>query len=595
MKMRKKHSNLKRQLMLSITVLIFGSVLIVSLAGSIWYQNHFIKTASEKTQAIVDQIALNTASYIDALSRLSLAPYYNTDIMKLLDTVPESAAEKLSKKRTVESYLREVMTIPRKEILRVYIISDDIYYSTRTSHSISLDPDYATQDWYQDAMESTDIIFLPVQKETESGYTLSVFSMVRQLRSLRSDNHTLGVIRVDADYSGISEVLNPVELNRNSALYILDDSFNTIYKRSSLPKTIDETALAPLSEDTDGIRFISIGKQKYIVNTRNISGTNWFVVEVTSRSQLMKEASSIRLFSLVLAVICSLGGLILSIFYVRSFLQPINTTIQVMQESQGGDLSLRAPSCDVSEVNYLNQTYNALLDEIQRIMEGNRILTKKIYEAKYLQQKAEYDSLCQQIRPHFLFNTLNTISLLIKTGDDAEALKTIDELSVLRRGMVNADSEISLISEIRITESYLSLQARRHENLSYDIQVDKKLHKMLLPAMTIQPLVENSIIHGSEPKATKTHITVKANCLPPYAIFTVADTGIGMKPDTLLLLKEHLFHDNESVSDSSGVGVSNIAKRLKIKYGEQLQFDIQSTYEAGTTITIRIPLQNQTE
>ncbi|MCR5031362.1 MAG: sensor histidine kinase [Lachnospiraceae bacterium] len=595
MRNRGKRSNLKRQLVVSITALLFTSVIIVSLAGSLWYQNHFIRTAAEKTESIVEQIALNTGLYIDELSRLSMAPYYNADIMNLLDTNPQAAAEKLSKKRTIEGYLREVMTIPRKEILRVYIISDDIYYTTRTSHSISLHSDYASEDWYRKALESTDLIFLPVQTETESGYTLSVFSLVRQLRSLRADNHTIGVIRVDADYTGISEVLNPVELNNNSALYMLDDSGNVIYQRSSLPEAIDPELLSRNLTFENGIENLTLNGSGYIVNSQNIEGTNWYVVEITSRSQLLKEAAPIRIFSLILAILCSVMGLVFSVLYVRTFLQPINTTIGVMQRSQGGDLSLRAPECDVEEINYLNETYNDLLDQIQRTMEGNRRLTKKIYEAKYLQQKAEYDSLCQQIRPHFLFNTLNTISLLIKTRQDAEALKAIDELSVLLRGMVNADSEISLLSELHITESYLSLQSRRHEKLSYSIRVDKELHKLLLPAMTIQPLVENAIIHGCEPKATGTHISITADYAPPYAVFCISDTGMGMPKETLDQLKTHLFTDSDTSTETSGVGVTNIAKRLKLKYGEPLQFEIDSVPDKGTTITIHIPLTIRTE
>lgn len=585
----KKHFHLKNRLFYVITLLILISVSAISITCSIWYQNFYIKNISKKNQAIVDQIALNTGSYIDELSRLSLAPYYNSNIMDLLDTIPENDAGKLNKKRDIENFLREVMTIPRKEILRVYIFADDIYYSIRTPHSLYLPANYKQSDWYLSAISSPEIQFLPAHTENEAGYTLSVFSLVRQIRSLNADNHTIGLIRVDANYDGISNVLNQISLNNNNALFIIDESSNIIYQRSLLMDNVKFDELFPLLENKTGVNTINLNSKDYITNIKSINRTDWRVIEVTSKKDILKDARPILIATMLITLISTILALFVTSLFVKSFVKPINATVQIIQSSQNGDLSLRAPECEAEELNFLNNSYNNLLDHIQEMIYSNQKLTKKMYEEEYLRKKAQYDSLHQQIQPHFMFNTLNTISLLVKSNKNKEALQSITDLSVILRGMVNSDSEITLSSELKIAQSYLSIQCKRHEALTYDIDADETIDDMLLPAMIIQPIVENCIIHGCEPKCGPCHIKIQTAYDNSYAYITVSDNGVGMSQKQYDELNYNMKTSEDNRTQTSGIGLVNIAKRLKLKYGDKLDICIYSKENEGTKTSIKIP------
>ena len=129
-----------------------------------------------------------------------------------------------------------------------------------------------------------------------------------------------------------------------------------------------------------------------------------------------------------------------------------------MNQVQAGNLDVRASTQATDEIAYLNSAFNRMLEQIQDMLLQETRLSKQVYEAKYLQKQAQFDALYHQIQPHFLFNTLNTISLLIKCGRNADAISGIDQLAVLLRGMANANREIDLKSELKITESYLHLQ-----------------------------------------------------------------------------------------------------------------------------------------
>ena len=587
----KRHFHLKNRLFFTITLLIVISVSSVSITCSIWYQDYYIRNASKKNQAIVDQIALNTGSYIDELSRLSLAPFYNSNVMELLDTPVHNDGDKLIKKREIEGFLREVMTIPRKEILRVYIFSDDIYYSIRTPHSLYLPDNYKESDWYQTAINNPEIQFLPAHIESENGYTLSIFSLVRQIRSLSADNHTLGLIRVDANFDGISNVLNPITLNNNSALFIIDESSNIIYQKSLLSEDIQLSDFFPLLDNKNGVNTLVLNSKEYIANIKNINKTDWRVVEITSKKDMLKDTQPIHIVTMILTVISSLLGLIITGLFVKSFIKPINATVDIIQSTQNGDLTLRAPECEAEELNFLNTSYNNMLDKVNEMIESNNQLTKKMYEAEYLQKKAQYDSLHQQIQPHFIFNTLNTISLLVKSHKNKESLESISDLSVILRGMVNSDSEITISSELKIVRAYLSLQAKRHEKLDFTIDTDPSSEDILIPALTIQPLVENCIKYGCEKKYGLCHINVKTEYKNNYINIYVEDNGVGIDKKMCNELNKKIETGEDNRSETSGIGLVNIAKRLKLKYGDDLKMHIISNINEGTTTIINIPYQ----
>lgn len=587
----KKMYHLKNRLLAVISLLIFGSVVLVSTIGFMRYSDDLLEQTSTQTQQLIEQISLNTGNYINDLSRLCMSPYYSERIMSLLATTPDSAADQLEKRRAIENYLREVMTIPRKDILRVYILTDEIYYSTRTAHAIDFSIDYQQESWYQDALETASTVFLPAHVESNNGYTLTVFSMVQRLRSLSDSSRTLGVIRVDANYSGIQDVLDDVQLLNKSALLIIDSASSVIYQRSTLPADLTPSEAFRAAIRGESPTRIHFDNETYIINTQPVRYTDWTVIAVNAQSSLMQNVASARQFTILLGFVCALVGLFVTVLFVRSFIKPINNTVDVMRTAQSGDLSVRASEHRAEEIAYLNRSFNELLVRISEMIERDALLTKEKYEAEYLQKIAQYDALYNQIRPHFLFNTLSTVSLLVKSSRYADAIASIDELSILLRGMVNTDRDITLSAELKIAECYLSLQERRHDDLTYQIELDPALSDCHLPALTIQPIVENALIHGCEPRVGSSHISIRVYAENDDVVICVSDNGIGMEQEQLenLILALSDPAAAPKHAETRSVGLVNIAQRLKLKYGSRTSIQIKSTRDVGTSVTIRIP------
>ena len=255
---------------------------------------------------------------------------------------------------------------------------------------------------------------------------------------------------------------------------------------------------------------------------------------------LTASATEARNRALLFAILCALFGVLISIGLVRLFLKPIFQMTRFMKTAQSGDLSVRADATGHDEFSYLASSFNKMLEEIQLQNENNDYLTRQVYEARYLEKEAQYTALSNQIQPHFLFNALNTIQLLIKKDRDEEAIQSISMLASLLRGMVNADRDISIQAEMRIVECYLSLQQKRFRGLSYSLPDVSHLETYLLPALTIQPIVENALVHGCEPKRGDTHIVITLTEKANELLITVQDNGIGMEDEQEEKLQEAL-------------------------------------------------------
>jgi two-component system sensor histidine kinase YesM len=231
-------------------------------------------------------------------------------------------------------------------------------------------------------------------------------------------------------------------------------------------------------------------------------------------------------------------------------------------------------------------------------LEKNTQLVKEVYESKYLQKEAQYNNLCAQIKPHFLYNTLNTISLLIKCKNNDGAIDSIEKLSYFLRGIMNSDKSITLKAELEIVDSYLGiLKARYNDNLTYQINVSHKYLDYQIPALTLQPLVENSIIHGCEIKRGKSEINIYSSQDEDYLYIHLIDNGIGIEKEKLdmmnteLALSVSLDETPREISEiTESIGLINVNKRIKLIFGDSYGITLYSNMSKGTHVQLRLPL-----
>ena len=267
-----------------------------------------------------------------------------------------------------------------------------------------------------------------------------------------------------------------------------------------------------------------------------------------------------------------------------SISQPIDGLYQRVIEIGEGDLSPRAPvPAEDSKLQALGTGLEEMVTRLNDQMELNR-------QEQIRLRSMELALIQAQINPHFLYNTLDAIVWLIETGKNDQAIEMVSSLSTYFRSFLsNGKDIIPLGEEIQHVRSYLEIQQVRYKDiLAYDFLTDPSLDNCLIPKMTLQPLVENAIYHGIKPKRGISRITISSSRDGDRVLLNVADSGIGMGPEALQKLRESLERD-----EGSGFGMKASYKRLRLMFGSDLGFDIESTENRGTEITIRIPYQTE--
>ncbi len=585
--------SIKHKLLLMISALILLSVSVVTILTHRQYRADLVSQSAQNTQQLLDQLSINLDTYLDEVFRLCLSPYYNRQVMAAIESSPVTAAERLGKQRIIEDYLAGVMTLPRGDILRAHIICDGVYTSSKTQSAPDLS-NYQAESWYQEAYRDNKTVFLPARTEKSGRGALKVFSVAKRINSMSDSSRPIGVIRVDANYQGIKAVCDRMDVSSGSALLIWDENGNHIYQNNLTGfQELTEAILTASAYQAGQDSFhVIVGRQEYLVNVKGLSTTSWCILDVHSMQSLTAAATEARNRALLFALLCALFGVVISIGLVRLFLRPIFQMTRLMQTVQAGDLSVRADAAGRDEFSYLAASFNGMLEQIQRQNEKNDYLTRQIYEARYLEKEAQYTALCNQIQPHFLFNALNTIHLLIKTERNEEAIQSISMLASLLRGLVNADREISIQAEMKIVECYLSLQKKRYRGMEYSLPDVSHLETYLLPALTLQPIVENALVHGCEPRRGNAQIRISLTETQRELLITVQDNGVGMEAEQAQLMHDALRQPSTNPEQAEGgVGLVNIARRIKLRFGMEYGLTFETKQGEGTSVTLHLPPQ----
>lgn len=595
----KKYKNLSIsfKLLASTAFLILFSVFLVSFLSYIQYTRDFKEQSANKVQQIIEQASLNIDTYMDDLFRLSVSPFYYDNIIDSLEqNLKHSEMLQLDKTRFIEGFLDQMMIIPRNDILRVMILSDDVYMSERIRTGIDASTDFHNFDWYKKAIVTRGPVFVPAHLEQIVKYPKhTVFSVVNVLRSTRNTEKILGVIKVDANFSGVEAICNKVNMGNEGGMFIIDGSDNIIYSSVSNIPYVDFFNKIK----TSGKSYITVNnnRKSYLLNSTTIPRSNWTLVAVNSLNEINKNARHTRNNAFIMSIICSALAILVLTIFIKWFLKPLLSLVKLMQEIQNGNLTVKFDVTHNDEIGYIGSSFNNMVDKINNMLLENTKLVKEVYEAKYLQKEAQINTLFNQIRPHFIYNTLNMISMLIQCGRYEKAVDNINKLSSILRGMANLDKDVSVKYEIELLEAYLGIQASRYDGrLQYKIEIEESLYSYKIPALILQPAVENAVIHGCEAVRDKTLIRIYSMEDKTALLFIIEDNGVGMDAISLKELNDKINNNVitggnilDSRNKSSGIGLVNINRRIKIRYGQDYGLKIDSNQGLGTKVTIMLP------
>lgn len=281
-------------------------------------------------------------------------------------------------------------------------------------------------------------------------------------------------------------------------------------------------------------------------------------------------------------------GIILIIFFVlatflrRSIVKPVDELVNATTKIAGGDFESKVRVGSDDEIGKLAASVNDMSEHLE-------VLVEHIKEDERKMRHAELRLLQEQINPHFLYNTLDTIVWLIETNDSEKAVNMVVSLSDFFRLVLSKGKElITIKEEEQHIRSYLEIQqVRYHDILDYDIHIDPEIYDYQILKLTLQPLVENSLYHGIKYKRAKGLIDITGVKDGDNIVLKVEDTGVGMDMETLERLRDEICKPCQETK--SGFGLANVNERIRMYFGNDYGMTIDSEIGKGTIVKIKVP------
>ena len=563
--------------------------MIVTVVSLRTYKRELINLSKEDTKITLQQLSHNIENYLLDYQRLCVLPYYNSSLINALSLNATSTKQILDKQRTIENFLSQDILLPHDDIQEVYIFNQEEVYSSKRTQKYKSSSNLNEKLIQQVASSKYPILVYPENEDF-------CFSLLCNIYDMNDNSKILGILRMNIDTTGIDNVCKRLIDTKGKALMIVNNDSKIIYHNSnefSDEKFVDFHSLISKMNLNDDNILVKEGNQ-YLISNIDISKIDWEIYYISNLEILLSGIKEIEIRSILIGLICSALGILISFELIKLFLKPIYEITGLMKKVQKEDYNVEAPVKGNDEIAYLSTTFNEMTKKIDSTMKKNIYLTKEIYEAKYLEKEAQYISMCNQIKPHFLFNSLNTISLLVKCNKKNEAIEYIEKLATLLNGLVHADTAISIRSELLVCKNYLSMQCIRYTNLSYDIKVDEEIMNFEIPALIIQPIIENSLEHGFARKLDDCRINITSKIENDMLFIIIDDNGCGMDASTLDELKNKLANQNTNYSkEYNRIALTNISRRIKLKYGNGYGLKVTSEVGVGSKFIIVLPFEDQ--
>lgn len=451
-------------------------------------------------------------------------------------------------------------------------------------------------DWYQD--------FTQYNQDYVKSH-LDPFQQSHEMQQQKVNSYILplidtntmisaGVIKVNFPSALLETALNKITIGKNEHTYLLNQQGENILPgKIKTPNSILKQSLKQITtnDDNEGLIEAAYQKEKYLVFFQKLPVGDWILVSEVSESDLFARANHLQRNLLLTSAVLFFITIVASVILSNNITSPLGKLAKAMRFIERGDFSGAKRSMphlksQNNEVNYLINVTEHTIDRLQNLIETQ-------YEANLRRKDAEYKALLLQINPHFLNNTLEIIGSLALQGKNKEVMNVSIYLGKMLRYSLNTKSNIvPLGEEVNYIKSYTNILKLRYED-TVTIQMDVAEDTVTIPIIKfiLQPLVENAVKYSFSEK-TFADIFIKTEVVGSQLCLSVEDKGIGMSEE---LISDLLSQMDESVhvleSKGNSIGLRNVLGRLKLTYGDDFSYRIESTKNEGTKITLLIDLK----
>ncbi|MDR6552255.1 sensor histidine kinase [Paenibacillus qinlingensis] len=410
---------------------------------------------------------------------------------------------------------------------------------------------------------------------------IQVFGVARGLVDVNA-GAVAAVLLVNTKVDYLAEQIKNLMLFPNQRVVIVDKNGQTIYDTHSpnigspADMNLQNIAKARLSQASN------IDGTHSIVRSFTSEVNEWTILTIIPERELFRQINQAGKVTMFFTFLAIAGSFFFLFIISRQIVNPIRTLINTIKKFEKGNFGVKVQDNRADEIGALGSSFNRMTDRIQDLIQ-------EVYIDKLRKKELQLQSLQNQINPHFLYNTIESIRMMAEINDDDEASRMAVALGgILRYGITDPLSKVQLRDEIHYLKEYVLLQQVRYGDLfQIVIHVEEEIEDVPIPKMVLQPLVENAINHGLKYTSDGGLITISVRKLENHVVFEVTDNGGGFSVDKLKQTMDDLNGMNES---PGSIGMKNVHQRIGLHYGVGYGLQIRSVEKVQTTVFFQIPI-----
>ncbi|MBC8035189.1 MAG: sensor histidine kinase [Chitinophagaceae bacterium] len=407
-----------------------------------------------------------------------------------------------------------------------------------------------------------------------------------------SQNSDYNVIALFIKRIYLQQIIDYASSRRNTMVLMTDESGRVIVQSQKLtdtPEFKSAEILGKVAPGSSGSYEYKDEGRSYVVTYKLMQNNGWHTIYIYDKSVLFKDTSGIRNSALVVFLLSVFLIIIISHFVSNTVVKPIRNLIRIM-DNAGDDYRCAIFTTRYDdEIAHLSRTFNTMMKKINELI-------LRIQQEEKAKREEEFKALQAQINPHFLYNTLDTIYWMAKTDNKDSIADIIADLAGFFRLSLNKGQEITTVAnEIEHVRKYMCIQQVRMRNkFSFQISGDSHLMNLRIPKLILQPIVENSIIHGFNSISYQGVIDIRVEISAQSLLFTIEDNGKGMNEFHLTEWIENK-DSKATIEEQAGYALRNVDQRIRLYGGEGYGLEITNKPQEGVKVILRLPLNPITE
>ncbi len=564
-------------------------ILIIIIVIFIIFTNYFKaakiveKKNNEYFTELISQMNQTISSNSDVVKRIVQNISYNSPIVQqyLIETDQTAKYEEYTQ---LKSYISDMISM-KDGILDIALIGSD-------GTKFNVNGDINNLSPLKDEIPKKQLHYfsglkiLPFNNENKN-----VFIAGAQIYSIENFNFEntkeIGTLMIVLDANALLGSSNKVMRPSGGKIYMVDRNGNVFYT--------NDDSVKPGSAYSD---ILSLEKDRsYIVQKGAIPDIGGEIIYKLPQSELLSGIEDIRKQSFMIFIISLLLLAVPFFLVINNILQPLKKLMRLMNEIKLGkpkSLQKRINLQGYAEIIVMANEFNEMLDEIDdlthRLLESNT----RLYEAELVKKQSELAYLQSQINPHFLYNTLESINGIAAEEGGDKIFNITKALALVFRYSIKGTDMVPLREELTIIKSFIYIQKIRFGNrFEVKYHFPEEILECKVPKMILQPIVENAIFHGIEPRIGEGLLQLKGEISGNMILLSIKDNGMGMEAEKLRLIKESLSAQQGFTGKNNdrtvNIGMANVNNRIKLNYGNEYGIMIKSEPGIGTEVVIMIP------